>query len=145
MPLSGRSSTILSCRNLKAFDIGISLSTIVLLVFICIVAKMWCVLLIGFSGLHDLPTHDAGDLSRPCRLVEISDQGASGDVIEANYAILLRDDEHVLLWQQLGPDYHLCLFRSIRVEGHLLDFHEVLVAPHIDQREHFLESVALIV
>ena len=106
---------------------------------------MWCVLLIGFSGLHYLPTHDAGDLSRPCRLVEISDQGASGDVIEANYAILLRDDEHVLLWQQLGPDYHLCLFRSIRVEGHLLDFHEVLVAPHIDQRENFLESVALIV
>ena len=145
MPLSGRSSTILSWRNLEAFDIGISLSTIFLLFIICIVAKMWCVLLIGFPGLHDLPTHDACDLSRPCRLVEIGDQGASGDVIEANYAILLRDDEHVKLGQQLGLDYHLCLLRFGRVEGPLLDLHEVLVAPHIDKREHFLESVALIV
>ena len=70
---------------------------------------MWCVLLIGFPGLHDLPSHDAGDLGRPGGLVQIGDQRASINVIEANYAILLRNDEHVLMWQQLGPNYHLRL------------------------------------
>ena len=92
-----------------------------------------------------MPTHDAGDLSRPSGLVKISDQGAVGNVIEANYAVLLRDDEHVLVWKQLGPDYHLSLLRSALAKGILLDLHEVLITPHVDQCEHFLERVALIV
>ena len=78
-------------------------------------------------------------------MIEIGDQGAVGNVIEANYAVLLRDDEHVLVWKQLGPDYHLSLLRSALAEGILLDLHEVLITPHVDQCENFLECVALIV
>ena len=106
---------------------------------------MRCVLLIGFPGLHDLSSHDTSDLGRPSGLVQIGDQRAIVDVIEANYAILLRNDEHVLMWQNLGPNYLFCLPWSARVKSHLLDFHEVLVSPHVDQGEHFLERVALIV